>query len=51
LLKNDKVDPCEEFSAAIEALIREAKAKGLLSNDELLIELDDVISLLREGLL
>jgi hypothetical protein len=39
-----------EFSAAVEALIGEAKAKGL-SNDTLLIELEDIISLLREGLL
>jgi hypothetical protein len=40
----------EEFAAAVEALIKEAKAKGL-SNDTLLIELEDIISLLREGLL
>jgi hypothetical protein len=39
-----------EFSAAVEALITDAKAKGL-SNDTLLIELEDIISLLRERLL
>jgi hypothetical protein len=39
-----------EFSAAVEALIREAKAGGL-SHETLLVELEDIISLLREGLL
>jgi hypothetical protein len=40
----------EELAAAIAALIKEAKAQGL-ANDTLLIELEDIISLLREGLL
>ncbi len=40
----------EEFAAAIEALIREVKAKGP-SNKTLLVEMEDIVSLLREGLL
>jgi hypothetical protein len=35
--------------AAVEALIREARAKGL-SDDTLLVELEDIVTLLREGL-
>jgi hypothetical protein len=40
----------EEFAAAIEALIREAKEGGL-SHDTLLVEIEDIANLLREGLL
>jgi hypothetical protein len=40
----------KEFADAVEALIADAKAKGL-GHDTILIELEDVINLLREGLL
>jgi hypothetical protein len=40
----------EEFAAAVEALIAKAKANGL-SHETLLIEIEDIASLLREGLL
>jgi hypothetical protein len=38
----------EEFAAAVEALIRRARADGL-SDEAILVEIEDIASLLREG--
>jgi hypothetical protein len=38
-----------EFCTAVEGLMAEARAKGL-SNEALPLEIEDVVSLLREGL-
>jgi hypothetical protein len=40
----------EEFAAAVETLIGEAREKGL-SNETVMVEIDDIANLLREGLL
>jgi hypothetical protein len=51
MIKTDLQDVApEEFAAAVTALIEEAKAQGS-TNDTVLTELEDIISLLREGLL
>lgn len=39
----------EEFAAAVEALIKAARAHGL-SDETLLIEIEDIASLLREAI-
>jgi hypothetical protein len=49
-VEEDGTMTAEQFSAAVEALIAKAKASGL-SHETLLIEIEDIASLLREGLL
>jgi hypothetical protein len=48
-LKNKDYGAAEEFAAAVEKLIAEARAKGV-SVEALLIEIEDIASLPREEL-
>jgi hypothetical protein len=46
---NNDYRPAEEFAAAVERLIAEARGKGV-PDEMLLIEIEDIASLLREAL-